>query len=453
MFKSINIAKLLAFYVLINLFFIAINPAQLYSAQQQVYLIKDSEIEDFLWELLSPILDVAGIDKKSLNIYVVNDSSANAFVAGGQNIFVNTGLLTLVSSYNEIAGVISHELGHITAGHLSRGDIAYSNASWLMLLGLAGILLTAPFLGNNNNGGGLDVIGFLAYSTIQATQGAVLSYSRSEESQADQIGLEYIKQTDYNPAGFYEFMKKLYDKENKAIYKLPTYALLTTHPLTQNRMKFIQDFIIKNPKHYVKNKELSTKLLNIQAKIKAYFGEANIYTKGSIPYIYYEAVKAYTKSDFDVSIKLLKDLLKNEPNNIYYKELLADCYFGNQKFDASISYYSAVAKKIKSNKDLMYYKIALAYFVENKNKEALNNLNLSLQINNKNPSAWHLKSLIVGHDGLYGVANLALAEKFYIMNDKQKATFFVNKALESLKNNSNDYIQARDLLNNLNYKN
>lgn len=448
MFKS----KLLAFYILINFFFIALNPTFLYSAQQQIYLIKDSEIEDFISELISPLLDAANMDKKSINIYIVNDSSANAFVAGGQNIFVNTGLITLVSSYNEIAGVLAHELGHITAGHLSRGDVAYSNANWLMLLGLAGVLLTAPFLGNSNSNSGLDVIGFLSYSTIQATQGAVLSYSRSEESQADQIGLEYLKQTNYNPAGFYDFMTKLYNKENKAIYKLPTYALQTTHPLTQNRINFINDYITKNPKYYFENKELSNKLINIQAKIKAYFGEPNIYQKDTIPYIYYNAVKAYTKSDFSDSIKLLNILSKKEPQNIYYKELLADSYFGNQNFNTSINYYSAVAKQINSNKDLIYYKMSLAYFSENKNKEALNNLNLSLQINNKNPSAWHLKSLILGKDGIESGANLALAEKFYIINDKQRAIFFANKAMEGLKKNSNEYLQALDIINGINNK-
>ncbi len=445
-----NKKNLVCFLLLINLSVAIVNPINLYSAQQQIYLIKDSEIEDFIYELLSPIFKVAGIDEKSINIYIVNDNTPNAFVAGGQNIFVHTGLLTLVSSYDEIAGVLSHELGHISAGHISRGSIAYSNASWLMLLGLAGILLTLPFISNSNSNSGLDIIGFLSYSTLKATESAVLSYSRSEESQADQIGLEYIKQTEYNPEGFLNFMTKLYNKENKSYYKLPTYAMQTTHPLTANRIQFINDYIEKNPKQYIKNKSLSNKLINVQAKIKAYFGEANPYKKNSIPYVYYEATKSYTKSDFDTSISLVNQLLKQSPDNIYYKELLADSYFGKQDFDISISYYTQVIKQIRANKDLMYYKIALAYFVENKNKNALNNINLSLQINSKNPAAWHLKSLILGSGGFDASANLALAEKFHILNENQKALFFAKRSLEYLNKNSSEYIQAIDLINNLN---
>ncbi|MDR0484154.1 MAG: M48 family metalloprotease [Alphaproteobacteria bacterium] len=451
MLKNFNKKSFLALYLIFSLFIVSI-PNYSQATQQQIYLIKDSEIEDFISILIAPILKVAGIDPTSLNIYIVNDSTPNAFVSGGQNIFVHTGLITIASNYNEIAGVLAHELGHITAGHLSRGSNTYQNASWLILLGMAGLLGAMAASAGSGGNGGADVIGFLSYGAMQATQSAVLSYSRSEESQADQIALEYIKETDYNPKGFYDFMSKLHKKEDSSMQRLPSFVIQTTHPLTSSRMDFIEDYLKKNTYHYVENKDLANRLTSIQAKIRAFNKESNAYPKNSMPFIYFEAVKSYAKEDFPEAIKLIQQLINKDADNIYYKELLADSYFGNKDYTQAVSYYNQIVRKFQSNKDLIYYKIALANFAENKNKEALTNISLSIQINNKNPATWHLKSLILGKMNDFGGANLALAEQSLIMENKQRALFFAQKALTILEKNTNEYFLALDIINAANRK-
>ena len=68
-----------------------INSKDIYA--QNLGLIQDAEIELNIREWIEPILDVANISSESVNIYIINDNSINAFVSGGQNIFINTGLI------------------------------------------------------------------------------------------------------------------------------------------------------------------------------------------------------------------------------------------------------------------------------------------------------------------------------------------------------------------------
>ena len=83
-------------------------------------LIRDAEIEGLLRLYTRPIFKAAGINPKSVKVYIINDSRINAFVAGGQRIFVNTGLITQSKTPNEVIGVLAHETGHIAGGHLAR---------------------------------------------------------------------------------------------------------------------------------------------------------------------------------------------------------------------------------------------------------------------------------------------------------------------------------------------
>ena len=78
---------------------------------QSLPLIRDAEIEGLLRLYTRPIFKAAGINPKSVKVYIINDPRINAFVAGGQRIFVNTGLLLQADTPNEVIGVLAHETG------------------------------------------------------------------------------------------------------------------------------------------------------------------------------------------------------------------------------------------------------------------------------------------------------------------------------------------------------
>ena len=99
-----------------------------------ISLIRDAEIEATLAEIAGPILEAAGLGRDAVSIYIVSDNQLNAFVAGGMNLFLNTGLLMRTEHAGQLAGVVAHEAGHIAGGHLSRVGGAQRRAAAEMIL-------------------------------------------------------------------------------------------------------------------------------------------------------------------------------------------------------------------------------------------------------------------------------------------------------------------------------
>ena len=122
----------------------ALMAAETASAQA---LIRDAEIEDTLRVYTNPLLDAAGLRRDDVRILIVNEDNVNAFVAGGQNIFVNTGLIMRAETPNEIIGVLAHETGHISGGHLSRSREAMNQSMGPMLISIGLAIVTAVFSG------------------------------------------------------------------------------------------------------------------------------------------------------------------------------------------------------------------------------------------------------------------------------------------------------------------
>jgi len=135
-------------------------------------LVRDTEVERLLKSYEDPILRVAGLEPSAVKMYLVQDSSLNAFAAEGQNIFVNTGLLQQLHSPNEVVGVLAHETGHIAGGHLVRNSSAISKAMVPMLLGVAaGVAAMIAGAGE----GGIALMGL----GMSASQAQFLKFSRA----------------------------------------------------------------------------------------------------------------------------------------------------------------------------------------------------------------------------------------------------------------------------------
>ena len=152
---------------------------------KKLSLIRDTEIEQGISFLSRPLLRAANLDETSVNIYIVKDESLNAFVSGGQNIFINTGLIIKTDDYSQLVGVIAHEIAHISLGHLSRILSAKNKAKNEALIGAvvggAAALLGSPQVGQAFIHGGQHV----GYRNL-------LSFSRAQESSADFAALKYL---------------------------------------------------------------------------------------------------------------------------------------------------------------------------------------------------------------------------------------------------------------------
>ena len=112
---------------------IALPVAQ--ASAQELSLIRDAETEALIADYTMPIFRAAGVASNNIKVHLVNDTSFNAFVVDGRNMFINTGAILLSETPNQLIGVIAHETGHIKGGHITglRQQIAKMQTAALML--------------------------------------------------------------------------------------------------------------------------------------------------------------------------------------------------------------------------------------------------------------------------------------------------------------------------------
>jgi len=201
-------------------------------------IIRDAETEALLREYAKPIFNAAGLGAQGIKIHIVNDRAFNAFVVDGHNMFIHAGLLMSATTPNQVIGVIAHECGHITGGHLARlrANVARAQSAALMLqlLGLAamaaGAVTGTSGLGQVGMGGALG--------GSDAALRSVLAYQRTEESSADQAGVTFLNATKQSGRGMLESFEAL---GSKTIGVTGINPYLQSHPMPQERLAQLRD--------------------------------------------------------------------------------------------------------------------------------------------------------------------------------------------------------------------
>jgi len=179
---------------------IAVQPAMAQS------ILRDAETEAFFKEISAPLIEAAGLDPKNVDIILINDKSINAFVAGGQAVYIHSGLIDTATTANEVQGVIAHELGHIVGGHVVRFDEGASAASGISV---ASLILAAAAIAAGAGEAGMGILS----AGQQAAMGKFLAFSRGQEGTADASGAQYLSKAGITGRGSINFFKKLQNFE------------------------------------------------------------------------------------------------------------------------------------------------------------------------------------------------------------------------------------------------
>ena len=197
-------------------------------------MLRDAETEAFFHKISDPLFISAGLTPSSVHMYLLGDPSINAFVTGGQNIFIHSGLILAADNVNQLRGVIAHETGHISGGHLSRSSEAYATAGNVSIISM--VLGAAMVLA----GGGDAGMGMLMAGQSMA-QRSVLAYTRVQESAADQAGFALLEDNEVTGRGMLEFFDKLRDKEIMLQIRQDPYV--RSHPLNSQRIMRLQGVV------------------------------------------------------------------------------------------------------------------------------------------------------------------------------------------------------------------
>ena len=192
-------------------------------------ILRDAETEALLNDMSAPLITAAGLRPRDVQIVMLNDDSINAFVAGGQIVYVHSGLIQAADNANEVQGVIAHELGHIADGHIILQDAALKPALGITLLSMV-IGLAAIAAGAGEAGAGILGVG------QQAALGKYLAFSRVQESTADASAVKYLNKAGITGKGMLSFFKKLQGQEFR--YGLNNIdPFMQTHPLSGERIQ------------------------------------------------------------------------------------------------------------------------------------------------------------------------------------------------------------------------
>ena len=413
-------------------------------------IIRDTEIENIFKEWMEPLLKAADIGTENVNLVLVQSSQVNAFVAGGSNIFVYTGLIEKTENPIELIGVLAHELGHISGGHLISTRAAFKRASYESILGM--VLGIGAAIATGNTGAATAIIN----SSNNIAQRHFLSYSRINESSADQAAFKFLEKANINPSGLGSFLKKL--EANELLPSNRQLEYVRTHPLTRNRIDALQTRINAST---LKNKAIPKRWNEQHARMKAKL--IGFIDPGRVPWVYNDrdlsiaarsarAIAAYKKNEIKTALKDIDALIALEPNNPYFQELKAQMLVAFGKVHESLPYYQKAVSLIPTSGLIRIdYGHALleAHTPHNDIKEAIKQLKLALHYEPRSGKAHRLLATAYGRNGAENIAKLHLAEEAVLQRRLPYAKRLAEFAIKSFDENSHEWLQAKDILTHI----
>lgn len=414
-------------------------------------LLRDSEIEAMLRDFCTPIWQAANLRPDDIHVYIVNDPSLNAFVAGGENIFVHTGLITTVQSPNQLIGILAHETGHISGGHLARSREAMRQSMGPALISIGlGVL---ALLGGAPDAGAALIGGSTAFA-----QGNFVRHTQVQESSADQAALEYLEATGQSGEGLLDFFNRELRRYEYDMRRAPPY--LITHPFTSDRVQALRERVESAPHfHAVDSPENIHRLQMVQAKVFGYL-MTEAQTLGryptsdtSLPARYARAFAYYRAVDVPRATAEITALISAEPNNPYFHEIYAQLLFENGRAAEAVP-ESRRAVQLKPNDALLMVALARALVATEQGQpragpataEAIRLLDGATAIEPDNGFAW--RELASAHDfrGEEGLARLASAEQSYVTGDFGRAISFAERARRILPQGQPSWQRATDIV-------
>lgn len=432
----------------------------------QLALIRDAETEKFLHELSDPIFKAANLDVKNIKIYIVNDNSLNAFVSGGQNVFLNTGLIRKYSTPDTLIGVIAHETGHIAAGHLARSGEAAEKATGAMLLsyllGIGAVVAGSPEAGQA-----------LILGGSSTAERMYMKFNRGQEEAADQHAIDYLGKLSYPADGLVKLLEFFESEMIGSKGQMDEY--LMSHPVSKKRIDLIKtrtanlhfsdkkinqklqrsmDIVLAKLEGYMENPdETLKKYKNQNDELSNYKKSIALSKQGKSA----QSLELLNKVISAKSFERLKNISKND-NQIdtelgFLFELKGQILFeSGQIIESTITYNRAL--KLLKKADASQTKIAFAKAILSLKQDdadlinlAIKNLEEAQEFEDENPFLF--KQLATGYSKIKneGRSLLALAEFNLLMGEKEKCMKYAKEAKEKLdKSDKVNLLHADDLM-------
>jgi predicted Zn-dependent protease len=417
-------------------------------AAQSLELLQDTETERALQSYENPLAKAAGLDPGAVRLYIVNDLSVNAFVAEGQNMFMQTGIILYVHNRNELVGVMAHETGHIRAGHLSRGTEALHKA-YVPLIASMVLAVAAALVGAGSASMAIMGVG------QQMAMEQLVKFTYVQEGTADQIGMKLLTATHQSGMGMLSVFQRFANEEAMSGNKMPQFA--QTHPVGQDRIEFLQRLVDASPYRDIKDNPADEHEFEmIQAKLAGYVLPVDQaltrYPPSDTSEVarYARAMAYMRKPDLKAALDEINALLKAEPNNPYFYEVLGQIYVSMAEPGPGIVAYQKSVDMLPDAPELRV-ELAAAQIAGERpalSKLAVDNLKIALLQGHEEEDefAWYEAAQAYSDIGNEPMANFATAERYYLDGEIPKASEFAKRAMNGLPAGTPEWQRASDIL-------
>ena len=407
--------------------------------------LRDTETEALFRDMSLPLIKAANLDPSSVKVVLLNDPEINAFVATGQTVYVQSGLLLAADNVNQLQGVVAHELGHVAGGHSIRIQQGAGQAT--------GITIATMILGAIAIAAGAGDAGMAAIMAGQrAALGQFLAFTRAQESTADAAAATYLSKAGVSGKGLLDFFGKLQNQEYRlAIYSKDSYD--QTHPLSNERIQALEQKLKADPAY---NKPLDAALdarfQRVKAKLAGFVDPKQALIKYpesdmSIPGHYARAYAYHLGGYPDKALAETQALLATNPDDPYFLELKGQILLETGKPADAIP---PLREATKESGDAPLIAAMLGHALVATEKpanfgEAKQVLKAAVSRDDDNPFAWYQLGIIYDHEGDTARAALATAERSNIEGDPKLALVSAQMAMQGIPQGSPDYLRAQDI--------
>jgi len=410
--------------------------SQVYSSNT---VINDPEINDYLFNLGNELIKNGTSEKPEVNFFILNDNSINAFAMLGNVIGVHSGLILAANSESELASVLSHEIAHLTQKHLLRLFDSQAKNSYKSYLALAVAILAARSSPQLSSG----AITVASASQVQN----LLSYTRSNEQEADRIGLQILHKAGFDTKGAIDFFSTMQKFNNFSDGAAP--AFLRTHPITTERISDLQDRL-KNYNYIQKQSKIEfyftkSKLLALTGK----YSEIENFFKNEIKmktYIneyasYYGLVCSLLRlNKISEAREVFNILKKKNVSSPMLIELEANLLLKENNYQDTFELYKKGLNKYPFNR-VFILGVSNLILSSNEADKAIKLLKSFLPYYDKDPFFYELLARAYNQNKDFLLEHESLSNLYYYQYDLQNAILHMDLAAKS--NSENFYDQSR----------
>jgi predicted Zn-dependent protease len=318
-------------------------------------IIKDPVISNYINDVGQKLVSVLPPQPFSYHFYVIKEDTYNAFATPAGHIFVYSGLLNAMDSEEELACILAHEISHVMCRHISQKIEMAKKVNIATLAGVvAGVLLGV-------GGGSGAAANAVVLGSVAAGQSLALAFSREDERQADQIGLNILRKAGYNGIGLITTLKKMRNKQWFGSSQVPTY--LQTHPGSEERMGYIDTWLEKHKKpeenidDYYFNRA-HTRLVAIYGDqgvaLRAFKSDIHNHPDDPLAYYGYGLIQD-RKGDHKEAEKYLKEALNKRSFDPYILKDLGRLYFLDGNYRQAFSILDGAASINSNDPDILFY--------------------------------------------------------------------------------------------------